>query len=439
MQRRSFTALASTLAATLAAPVLMSAAAPALAQEPVTLRFSWWGGGERHETTLKAIAAFEAKHPGVKIKGEYMGFNGYQERLTTQIAGGSEPDIMQINWAWLATYSKRGDGFYDLNQFKPQLALKEFSAEELRMGTVAGKLNGLPTSYTARLFVWNKAAFERAGMKLPTTWEDLFAAGKPFQAKNGDKAYVIDGELYDMLLLAQTYIHQKHGTPYIDPNEPKVAMSPQALLEWVQTYKRLVDGKVATPLPYRASLGGAEKPTEQQPDWVTGTWAGNYTWDSVLRLRASTLNKEQKLDIGDFLTLPGAKNSGMFGRPSLLFVVSKRTKNAEVAAKFINFMLTDPEAARILGLTRGIPAADSQFNVLVAEKRIDALEQKAYQQIKAAKDAGRITLPSPLFESPRIQKFMREVFEQVAYGKITDQQAAARLLDEGNAMLARLK
>ncbi|NDY90287.1 ABC transporter substrate-binding protein [Ideonella livida] len=439
MQRRSFSALASTLAATLAAPVLLSAAAPALAQEPVTLRFSWWGGGERHETTLKAIAAFEAKNPGVKIKGEYMGFGGYQERLTTQIAGGSEPDIMQINWAWLATYSKRGDGFLDLGQFKQHLALKEFSEEEVRMGTVAGKLNGLPTSYTARLFVWNRAALERAGLKMPTTWEELFAAGKSFQAKNGDKAYVIDGELYDMLLLSQTYIHQKYGTPYVDPAEAKVAMSPQALLEWVQTYRRLVEGKVATPLPYRASLGGAEKPTEQQPDWVTGTWAGNYTWDSVLRLRASTLNKEQKLDIGDFLTLPGAKNSGMFGRPSLLFVASKRTKHAEVAAKFINFMLTDPEAARILGLTRGIPAADSQFSVLAAEKRIDALEQKAYLQIKAAKDAGRISLPSPLFESPRVQKFMREVFEQVAYGKITDQQAAARLMDEGNAMLARLK
>lgn len=411
----------------------------AWAQAPSTLRFSWWGGGERHETTLKAIAAFEAKNPGVKIKAEYMGFGGYQERLTTQIAGGSEPDIMQINWAWLYTYSRNGDGFLDLGMHKPLLALNEFSDEELRMGTVAGKLNGLPTSYTARLFVWNKAAFDRAGMKLPTSWDELFAAGKQFQAKNGDKAYPIDGELYDMLLLSQSYIHQKYGTPYVDPTAPKVAMSPQAALEWVQTYKKLIDGKVATPLPYRASLGGADKPTEQQQDWVTGQWAGNYTWDSVLRLRASTLNKEQKLDIGEFPMVPGAKNSGLFGRPSLVFAASKRTKHPEVAVKFINFMLTDPEAARILGLTRGVPAAESQYKVLVQEKRIEPLEMKAFQQIKGFKDAGRISLPSPLFESPRVQKFVREVFEQVAYGKLSDEQAAARLLDEGNAMLARLK
>ena len=100
----------------------------------------------------------------------------------------------------------------------------------------------------------------------------------------------------------------------------------------------------------------------------------------MLRLRESTLNKEQKLEVGEFLTLPGAKNSGMFGRPALMFTVSKRSKHPEVAAKFLNFLLTDPEAARLLGLSRGVPAADSQFHTLVKESRIalpDALPSPA--------------------------------------------------------------
>ncbi|WP_119157372.1 ABC transporter substrate-binding protein [Caldimonas tepidiphila] len=431
MKRRTTLMAAAALALGMAAPL-------AQAQEQ-TLRFSWWGGGERHEATLKAIAAFEAKNPGVKIKAEYMGFAGYLERLTTQIAGGTEPDIMQINWAWLSMFSKGGEGFHDLNKNKGLLALNQFSDEELKMGTVQGKLNGLPASYTARIFLWNKASFDRAGVPLPTTWDQLFAAGKTFQAKLGDKAYVIDGELYDMILLSQTYIHQKYGTPYVSPTAPKVAMSQQAVLEWVQTYKKLVDNRVAVPLPVRASLGGAEKPTEQQPDWVTGQWAGNYTWDSVLRLRESTLDKNQKLEIGEFLTLPGAKNTGMFGRPALMFSVSKRSKHPETAAKFLNFLLTDPEAARILGLTRGVPAADSQFHTLVKENRLAPLELRAFLQIKKQKEDGNIDLPSPLFENARFQKFMREVFETVAYGKTSEQDAARRLYEEGNALLNRIK
>ena len=431
MKRRLGLLAALTLACTLAAPAVY-------AQEQ-TLRFSWWGGGERHEATLKAIAAFEAKNPGVKIKAEYMGFQGYLERLTTQIAGGSEPDIMQINWAWLAMFSKTGEGFYDLNKSKSLLALNQFSDEELKMGTVRDKLNALPSSYTARIFLWNKASFDRAGLPLPTTWDQLFAAGPVFKQKLGDKAYVIDGEAYDMILTSQAYIYQKYGTPYVDPTQPRVAMSEQAVLEWVQTYKTLTTNTVGGPLPLRASRGGAEKPTEQQPDWVVGNWAGNYTWDSVLRLRESTLNKEQKLEVGEFLTLPGARNSGMFGRPALMFTVSKRSKHPEVAAKFLSFLLTDPEAARLLGLTRGVPAADSQFHTLVTENRIAPLELKAYLQIKKQKDAGKIDLPSPLFENARFQKFMREVFETVAYGKATEQEAARRLLEEGNALLQRIK
>jgi oligogalacturonide transport system substrate-binding protein len=425
------------LAAT--ALVLGLASAQAQSQEAQTLRFSWWGGGERHEATLKAIAAFEARNPGVKIKAEYMGFQGYLERLSTQIAGGSEPDIMQINWAWLSMFSKTGEGFYDLNRSRNLVALNQFSDEELKMGTVQGRLNGLPSSYTARIFVWNKTSFDRAGLPLPATWDQLLAAGKVFQQKLGDKAYVIDGEAYDMILTSQAYIAQKHGTPYVSPAQPKVAMSEQALLEWVQTYKKLTENHVGVPLPLRASLGGAEKPTEQQPDWVNGNWAGNYTWDSVLRLRESTLGKDQKLDIGEFLTLPNAKSSGMFGRPALMFSVSKRSKHPEVAARFLSFLLTDPEAARILGLTRGVPAADSQFHTLVKENRIAPLELKAYLQIKKQKDAGRIELPSPLFENARFQKFMREVFETVAYGKATEHEAAQRLLVEGNALLQRIK
>ncbi|TDP75060.1 oligogalacturonide-binding protein [Roseateles toxinivorans] len=422
----------------LAALALGAAAQPALAQDSV-LRFAWWGGGARHQATLKAIAAFERKNPGVKIKAEYMGFNGYLERLTTQIAGGSEPDVMQINWAWMAMFSKRGNGFTDLNQYKQVLALDQFSAEDLAMGTVAGRLNALPVSYSARVLLWNEAAFKRAGVPLPTTWDELFATGKQFRQKLGDQAYPLDGELYDMMLLAQAYVQQKYGTPYVDPKLPQVAMSPAAALEWVQIYKKLIDGHVATPLKLRASLGGAEKATEQQQDWVVGNWAGNFTWDSSIGLRESTLDKQQKLTLGDFPTLPGAKNSGMFGRPTVMFALGRNSKKAEIAAKLINFLLCDPEAALILGRTRGVPLVDAQYQLLVKEKKLPELELRAYEQIKKQKLAGNIALPSPLFEHARMQKFMREVFETIAYGKTSDQDAATRLIEDGNALLRRIK
>ena len=48
-------------------------------------------------------------------------------------------------------------------------------------------------------------------------------------------------------------------------------------------------------------------------------------------------------------------------------------------------------------------------------------------------------LPAPLFEHPRMHKFLREVFELVAYRKTTDEAAASRLLTQGAALLKRLQ
>jgi len=107
--------------------------------------------------------------------------------------------------------------------------------------------------------------------------------------------------------------------------------------------------------------------------------------------------------------------------------------------RLINFLLTDPDAARILGRTRGLPLAQKPFAALLNENKVPALELAAYEQIRAQRLAGLIALPSPLFEHARLHKFMREVFETVAYGKTSEQEAATRLIEGGNALLKRIK
>ncbi len=400
---------------------------------------SWWGGAARHAATLKALALFEQRHPGVKVKAEYMGFGGYLERLTTQIAGGSEPDVMQINWAWLAMFSKRGNGFTDLHAHAQTLPLGQYTATDLSMGEVGGKLNAMPVSYSARILLWNASTFARAGLATPRTWDEIFSSGQLLRSRLGERYFALDGELYDMMLLAQTYVQQRHGTPYVHPKEPRVAMSEAAALLWVQTYRKLIDGHVGTPLPLRASLGGAEKPTEQQPDWTAGHWAGNYTWDSVIGLRGSTIPKEQALAIGEFPMQAGAIDSGMFGRPSLMFAVGRNSRQAGLAAELVAHLLADPQATQVLGRTRGVPAARDAFDTLVRTQALPPLELQAHAQIQRQRTSPMgITLPNPLFEHARLHRFMREVFETVAYGKATDAQAARRLIDEGNAMLRRI-
>lgn len=416
------------------ATLLMGIAAQGVLAADVNLRFSWWGGGERHEATLKAIKAFEAQNPGVSIKGEYMGYDGYVDKLGTQIGGNVEPDIMQIDWAWVSQFSKDGNGFYDLKAGKT-MDLNSFVNSAWKTGMVNGKLNAVPVSFTARVFLMNKTMWDKAGLPLPRTWDELFAAGKVFEQKLGKDFYPMDGQLNDTLLMAQTYMWQKTGKPWIYPNQPKVAYTEAEALEWVRLYKRLVADHVVPPQQYRVSAGGGnpERPTEQMPDWVSGKFAGDYTWDSTFKPRLSTPPKTMTFDVAPFLTMPGAKSSGMIGRPSMMLAVGKNSKNPEVAAKFVNWMLHSPEAANILGIVRGVSMSTPYREQLVKNKAFTEMEMKAMKQIESTK----IDTPSPIAEYNRMQSWVREVFEKAVLGKVTEQEAAKLLVDDTNALLRR--
>lgn len=405
------------------------------AAENIKLRFSWWGSGERHEATLRAIRAFESKNPGVTIKSEYGGYPGYVDKLTVWKAANNEPDIMQLDWAWVTQFSKDGNGFYDLSKSK-EVHLDNFIGQAWKTGLVNGKLNALPVSFTARVFLMNKTQWSKAGLPLPKTWNDLLAAGKVFEQKLGKDHYPMDGQLNDTLLMAQSYMWQKTGKPWIQPNAPRVAYTEAEALEWVRFYKRLVAEHVVPTWQYRLSAGGGmpETQTELVADWTTGRLAGDFTWDSTFRARLSTPDKSMTFDVADYVTLPGAKSSGMIGRPSMMLAVSKNSKNQEMAAKFVNWMLSAPEAADILGTVRGVPITTAARDRLMKANKFTPLEVKAMKQIENTK----LDTPSPMAEYSRMQAWVREVFDKAVLGKITEEEAAKLLVNDTNAVLAEL-
>lgn len=402
----------------------------AWAAEPVVLRFSWWGASDRHEVTQKALRLFEQRHPGVRIRAEASAFDQYEDRLAGQLQAGAEPDVMQINWSWISSYSPRGEGFGDLYRQRGLLRLDEFTGESFKSGLSFGKLNGLPASYTAYVFLWQKTTFDRAGIPLPRTWEQLFLAAQIMREKLGADYYLLDGDPRASYMLSHAYIQQKTGKPYIYSNQPRIGLTHQELLDWVRFHRRLHVEHVIVPHAHRQRLPG--RALQQQPEWVAGRWAGTYTYDSTLRARTSTLPKATEVEVGDFLSMSGAKNSGMFGRPAMMLAVSRHSKYPEQASRLVNFLLTDADAARLLGNTRGIPLANTAYQVVVPQ--LQPYERKAFEQIRAA----RINYPSPYQEHQAIHALLSDVFVRVGRQQISDDEAAMRLLDEGNRLLRQL-
>jgi oligogalacturonide transport system substrate-binding protein len=90
----------------LAAEGKPDAGAAKTASEKIELRFGWWGDDSRHKAYIAAINRYMELHPNVKIIAEYGGWDGYKEKLYTQLAGGNAPHIFQNHYTWLDEQSQ---------------------------------------------------------------------------------------------------------------------------------------------------------------------------------------------------------------------------------------------------------------------------------------------------------------------------------------------
>lgn len=420
--RKTATALLSlALASTFATPLLAA-----------DLRMSWWGGDSRHKATQEALKVCGEKH-GHTISPEFTGFDGHLEKLTTQIAGRTEADIMQVNWPWLPLFSLNGDGFADLNDFKEYIDLSNWTEDQLASGSMKGKLNGLPVSTTGRVFLFNTTTFQKAGLSLPASWDELFAAAKVLKEKIGPDAYPMNAIKETAVLLVSLRATQATGKDMIDPDAMQVAWTPEELAAAIEFYGKMVEGGVVMSQKDAAAEGNVN--LFESPKWADGRIAGSYEWDSTYFKYSDPLQEGQKLQAVKLLTGPDAKTEGVYRKPSMVFSISKNSKNPEAAAQIINCLLNEPEGIKALGTSRGLPASKTAAKALS-----DAGSVK--QELLIANGiitAGAGPNVSPLNEHPEVRSLFIDTLEEYSYGMIDAEGAAEQIIEGVNDVLKKYR
>ena len=399
----------------------LAVAAPARA-DPVELRMSWWGGNEIHRTLLDSVRRFEAAHPDIRVRTEYTGWTGHLERLTTQIAGGTGPDLMQVNWNWLVLFSRDGRGFHDLDTLGDALDLAPFDAEARAMGSVHGHLNALPTSMAARLFYFNETTFAKAGIAPPANWDELVAAGPVFRERLGPDYYPIDLHLQDVIALTRSWLVQQTGQPLIDEANRRVNATPDQLAGMARFYQRLVDAHVTPDVRTRASYGHVA-PHEMRP-WIDGRFAGTYQWISAIGKFIDTLAPGQKVVLAPYPILPGARDAGLLYRPAMMYAINARSAHPREAARLMDFLLNDEAAVEAMGLKRGVPVSTRAVAALERGGAMHGLAVDGFAQVKALPHG---VVESAWFEHARVRDAFIDAFERFAYGR-TDADTLGREL-----------
>ena len=330
------TAAQTTAAATEAAKTEAPADNGTSGQEPVTIRFSWWGGEPRHKATMAAVDAFMEEYPWITVECEYGAWDGWQDKVATQLAGGTAPDLMQINWNWLYHYSADGSKFTDLNTLSDIISLANFPEANLEAMNVGGKLQGVPISVTSKLFMFNKSTFDKAGIAVPTTWDELIAAGNTFKEKLGDEYYPFEAEGYERSWVMNWYLQQKYGKPWV--KDMQVQYTLDEVVDGMNFINSLEENHV---MPSIATVqGDGAESTLTNPKWMDGRYAGLLEYDSAASNIVDSVNDGEEIVMGGYMTGAGDNGFGM-SKVSQGFAITESSQHKEEAALLLEFLTSN--------------------------------------------------------------------------------------------------
>lgn len=223
----------------------LGAVAPAQAQTTVDFTVAEYSSktGPYFE---KVAAAFEAENPDIDINIQVVPWDTLLQRLTTDIAGGTAPDISIIGTRWLLDFAAQGVAepvdAYLTPEFKSTF-IDTFMAPSV----IDGKIMGLPVAASARAMMINMDLFEKAGATPPTNWDEFYEAAKKLAALPDTFAFGLQGKEIE----TDAYYYYSlwtHGGDILKADGTSGLDTPQAL-EAANLYQRMIDEGLTQPSP----------------------------------------------------------------------------------------------------------------------------------------------------------------------------------------------
>ncbi|MFE5320756.1 ABC transporter substrate-binding protein [Paenibacillus sp. NPDC056579] len=410
------------------APASQPADGSGSSKEQIKLRVAWWGGQSRHDYTLKMIDMYEKQHPNVKIEPEYAAFDDYWKKLVPQAAANDLPDVIQMSVAYISQFGDRGQ-LEDLapHMTKGTIDKSSISDSYLKVGQYNGKQYQLTLGVNALAVVYDPQMIKDAGASLPSnswTWDDFEAMASKLKAKGKLAAATIDDRNFLSFYL------RTFGGNLFDPNGTSLGYTDNKLFtDYYTRLQRMYNNGYLLALDKQAQKKGVPEDDEL----VLGNAGTTFTWSNLFV--ADSAIAKRPLDIAP---PPGPNiDKGLFLQSSQGLSVAKNSKNKEEAIKFVNFMINDIEANKIMKGERGVPISSKVQEAI--KPLLTPEEQKVVDYV--AWVGQRTTSDNPIdpVGAVEVSKLLTDTSQQILYNKISPADAAAKFQKESNAILGKNK
>jgi ABC-type glycerol-3-phosphate transport system substrate-binding protein len=392
------------------------------AQEAMTIRYGWWGGTARQQSYTAALEKFEAANPNIKIEKEFADYEGFQERMTTQMAAGDVPDIFWVASPQVLTYERAGL-FRQLDDIAT-LDLSDLDEGILETIRLNGVLNTMPNGIFTPVVRYNETFAEEDGVEFPSqedgqwTWEKFAEFLIDYNENNASGRR---GITYDATadLPFEGWCRQ-HGEE-LWSQDGSIGWTMETLVAWFEWWENLRQAGAALSV---SEQEGVSKDWQLSGDKVLATFQNsNHIVDDAKAFPDFTFRMRE------IPVMDGAAEEHKFlYYPRMAIYSGIDEAQVEAAGSIVNYIINDVEFVQTTGLTMGAPI-NPRIRAEAQEFATDA-EMEMLNIVEAEAAA-----PSkPRYEAPAGSNNWRTVMtrtaEEIALEQSSIEDACQRMMDE---------
>ena len=342
------------------------------------------------------IEAYEKKNPNVSVEAEYQGYDGYYEKIMTTLSSNTAPDIIQLSKEWLPDIQGAKHYLADLSTLPVDLSTLKDNLLEIS-GTYRGEPNIFPCTVGGSTIVYVNTDFaEQYGVDLTKkyTWDEIKELGKSIHEKDSD-VYFTEADA----AAAFRNIEELYSTNTIEPFGEAAAFAGQAdqNMKWI-------NGKVGMIVDYTGSA----------PKYIASI--------------------DSPLEVIPLPVIENAKTSGSIYGGDRGYAINDNSINKEEAAKFLDFLMNDPESIKICKTDVGYCPTKQSDDILIAEGVISEVQKKAVEV-----SAENSYTNNMISGNTELEVVRKDLIQEVIYGDITPEEAAKELVEQYQEILDELK
>ncbi|MGW0805880.1 ABC transporter substrate-binding protein [Nonomuraea sp. NPDC002799] len=401
------------------------------ADEPVKIDFlslAWQK--ESVAANKQLVDEWNKANPKIQVTYVQGSWDNVNDQLVTQFAGGTAPDVIHNDSPALSGFA--ADGFLlELGaklpaELKSDIPQPAWDTVTFDGGKGEQGVYGVPFLQESQVIIANKKLLDEAKVRIPTadspwTWDEFSEAAKKM-TKSGTfgVAWPMKSPVNKTLNLALNF-----GGTFFQTTDGKttVKVGPEEREVLQRIHDQLYKDKSADP----AALG--QGTADPLPAFYKGKFAllpaGVYLRQQVV---------EQAPDGFDWVTLPAPKGTSVQqGAVSQTLSIAQDSKHPDEAMKFISFFLNGANQAKL---------AKGDWLLPTSQKAAaDPAMTTAENGWDVATASGKSLVVAPFLKVNGFDEWKSKVatpaLQEYFANKITIDQVAAKLVEDGNKVLER--